>query len=201
MSTPSLTKQSAILIAGRVFSMPLAFLVPVVLTRLFSVEEFGYYKQLFLVFNVLLPFLDFGVTNSLYYFIPRYPHLKSSFIGQTILLSLALCASALCIYFIFPGSISRIFTNNDQIAKYVFLLGVFTVTWHLSNLLEVILIVEKKVVGAGVVTFLSRSRKVACIDYSCGLWTRAHGTVISFSASGGREMLADDLLSLKELRD
>lgn len=159
MASSSLTKQAGFLMAGKFLSMPLAFLVPVFLTRKFSLEEFGYYKQLFLIFNVLLPIIDFGITNSLYYFLPRYNEDKSVFIGQTLLLTSLLCLFALAAVTFVPGHISVLFTNEYQIQRYVFLLGLFAVSWHLSNLLEVVLIVEKRALGAGVVSFLSETAR------------------------------------------
>jgi O-antigen/teichoic acid export membrane protein len=157
MSSQSLTKQASLLMAGRFLSMPFAFLVPIVLARTFSQEEFGYYKQLFLVFNVLLPFIDFGITNSLYYFMPRFPESKNTFVGQTIILTIILCLFAMACFFFFPNEIAQIFTKENKIGQFVTLLGIFIICWHLSNLLEVVLIIEKRAFAAGIVTFLSES--------------------------------------------
>ncbi len=73
--------------------MPVAFLVPIVLTRSLSLEEFGAYKQVFLVFTVLLPIIDLGITNSLYYLIPKYPDKKKAVLVNTFLLLLILSRS------------------------------------------------------------------------------------------------------------
>lgn len=164
MATESLTKQAGLLMAGRLLAMPLAFLVPIILARRFSIEEFGYYKQIFLIFNVLLPIIDFGITNSLFYFIPRYLDTKNSIVGQTIFLTFISCTICTGLFFLMPGKIAVVFTKDFQISSLIPLLGIFTILWHLSNILEVILIIEKKAFRAGVLTFFSEAvRSVSSI--------------------------------------
>lgn len=169
----SLTRQAGFLMAGRFLAMPLAFLVPIILARKFSIEEFGYYKQLFLIFNVLLPIIDFGIINSLYYFIPRYPEEKNTIIGQTLILTSVLCLITLLCFFLFPGNIAQLFTSEIQIDQYIPLLAIFAISWHLSILLEVVLIVEKRAFGAGVVTFISETARsissISVVLYGYGI--------------------------------
>lgn len=159
MGSPSLTKQAGLLIAGRMLSMPLAFLVPVVLTRKFNVEEFGYYKQLFLIFNVIIPVIDMGITNSLYYFMAKYSEKKNGILLQSIILQIIMCVGFLLCFSIFRDDISRLFTRNETISLYMPLLGLFAISWHLSNILEVVLIIEKRAFAAGVITFTSETAR------------------------------------------
>ncbi|WP_028581050.1 lipopolysaccharide biosynthesis protein [Desulfogranum japonicum] len=155
MKSDSLTSQAAFLIIGRLFSIPIAFLVPVVLARILSLDEFGYYKQLFLIFNICLPLVDFGITNSLYYFLPTYPNIKNKIIWQSITISFCICLILLLFVFIYPEYISVFFTGKKEISNLVFYVVCFAVMWHFSNLLEVVLITEKRAFFSSVITFFS----------------------------------------------
>jgi len=185
MASSSLTKQAGFLMAGRFLSMPFAFLVPIVLARKFSLEEFGYYKQLFLIFNILLPIIDLGITNSLYYFMPRYPDEKGAFVGQALILTILPCIFSLACCLFIPEKIAQAFTHEIQIGQFISFLGFFAISWHLSNLFEVVLIVEKKAFGAGVVTFLSEAARslvtIAIVLSGYGL----KGLLVALVALGG----------------
>ena len=43
------------------------------LVRTFNQAEFGTYKQLFLIYGTLYGLAQFGMAESLYYFVPRKP--------------------------------------------------------------------------------------------------------------------------------
>ena len=49
----------------------ITFAIPLVLARAMAMEEYGTYKQLFLIAQTLYYVLPFGVAQSLYFFIPR----------------------------------------------------------------------------------------------------------------------------------
>jgi O-antigen/teichoic acid export membrane protein len=142
--------------AGRFLAMPLTFLVPIVLVRVFSVEEFGIYKQLFMIFYILLPIIDLGISQSLFYFIPKYQEQRDRILSQTFLLQVPIVVILTIIFFIFRQEIGSLFSGDGEaLADYIPLLGIFVLLWHLSNIFENLLIVEKKAFQAGAVTFLS----------------------------------------------
>jgi len=154
----SLTKQAGLLMAGRLLALPLSILVPMILVRTFSVEEFGIYKQLFLVFAVVLPVIDLGVSNSLFYFVPKYPEQKSQILSQTIYLQVIICTGVAIAFFLFNDKIGNLFSENaNSLALHIPMLGLVAISWHFSNLQETLLIVEKKAFQAGVISFLSEA--------------------------------------------
>ena len=57
---------------GRVLGYLVAFLIPIILVRIFHQAEFGLYKQALLVGETALPLLGFGLNASLFYFLPRH---------------------------------------------------------------------------------------------------------------------------------
>src|SRR5689334_16079259 len=67
----ALLGQASPLVAGRVLAALLTFSVPLVLARHLSREEYGIYKQFFLVVVTITLSGQIGLTQSLYYFLPR----------------------------------------------------------------------------------------------------------------------------------
>lgn len=144
--------------AGRILSMPLAFLVPVVIVRFFTVGEFGVYKQLFLLFNIVLPIIDIGISQSLLYFLPKYTERSNEFISQTIVLQLPIFILLLCGSFGFSTEIGQAVGGEDSVlGAYVSYVIVFAMLWHMSNILEGYLIVKGLSLQAGIITFLSET--------------------------------------------
>jgi O-antigen/teichoic acid export membrane protein len=72
------------LVAGRVASAALTFALPLVLARLLSPEAFGTYKQFFLIASTLLLTGQLGLTQSLYYFLPRGGRERGAYVAQTV---------------------------------------------------------------------------------------------------------------------
>ena len=84
----SLLRQAGPLIAARLFTAVLTLSIPLVLARVLPLAEYGTYKQLFLIALTLSLVLPFGVSQSLYYFVPRTSTPRVYF-GQTLLFLLA----------------------------------------------------------------------------------------------------------------
>jgi len=155
MKSTSLTKQTVFLIAGRIFALPLAFIVPVILVRYFSMTEFGHYKQLFLLFYLILPIMDLGISNSLFYFIPKYPTNKNLILSQTFSLQLFICLIIVICFFLFKNEIAALLGEKNNLSDYIPYIGLFAGLWHFSTILEIVLIVEKKAFIASIITFSS----------------------------------------------
>ena len=64
-------RPAMILMSGRFLGFILAFITPMVLVRVFTQEDFGTYKQLFLIVNTLFVIAQMGMAESLYYFLPQ----------------------------------------------------------------------------------------------------------------------------------
>ncbi len=74
---------SSPLVAGRLLSAALTFGLPLVLARLLTPEQFGTYKQFFLIASTLQLTGQLGLTQSLYYFLPRGGKERGSYVAQT----------------------------------------------------------------------------------------------------------------------
>jgi len=73
------------LVGGRLVSAALTFALPLVLARLLTPNEFGTYKQFFLIASTLQLTGQLGLTQSLLYFVPRGGKERGAYVAQTFL--------------------------------------------------------------------------------------------------------------------
>jgi O-antigen/teichoic acid export membrane protein len=72
------------LLAARLAGAALALAVPMVLARTLLPASYGTFKQAWLVSQTLALILPMGLTQSLYYFVPREPAVRDRYIAQTV---------------------------------------------------------------------------------------------------------------------
>src|SRR6266481_3892054 len=102
-SVPSLTSLTFWLLAGKTASFILTLALPLLLVRRLSQEEFGLYKQAFLVVNTAIGILPLSFQMSAYYFLPRETDRKGS-VMLNILLFHAFTTGFGCLaLFLFPA--------------------------------------------------------------------------------------------------
>jgi O-antigen/teichoic acid export membrane protein len=82
------------LLAARLAGAVLSIAVPMVLARVLLPASYGTFKQAWLVSQTLVMMLPMGLTQSLYYFVPREPALRDRFVAQALWTHLALGALA-----------------------------------------------------------------------------------------------------------
>ena len=74
------------LMSGRATAFAITFLIPVVLSRLFTKAEFGTYKQIFLIVYSLYGVGQVGMAECLYYFLPTYPKSAGRYVTNSFLI-------------------------------------------------------------------------------------------------------------------
>ncbi len=140
----SLTEQAAVLFAGNVLVLLFGVVVPIVLVRVFPLEEYGLYQQLSLIFATLLPIGQMGVTQGLYYFLPREPKKKDAIVTQTFIFVVVAGATCLLFLVLFRGWIGEIM-NNPLIAKYLPIMAAFIFLMIVSSFIDTLMIAEGRV--------------------------------------------------------
>lgn len=150
----SLTFQMMALFIGRALAFVLTFAVPLVLVRIFSPEEFGLYKQLFLIHSTLISILALGFSASLFYFLPCHPDQAQSYISQTlfVLFAAGLCGALGLV--IFKTPLAELL-NNPELSSYIPYLAVFTCLSLVTELIETLMVTFKRAELAAVTYFLS----------------------------------------------
>ncbi|MBI2816611.1 MAG: lipopolysaccharide biosynthesis protein [Acidobacteria bacterium] len=139
----SIFRPTLVLMSGRMLSFIVTFCIPVVLVRVFSPTEYGTYKQIFLIFGTANAIAQFGMAESLFYFVPRSPAKAGRYVFNALLM--LLIAGVLCWWFIARDS-SRIsgLLSNQMLTQYLPLLGAYLLLMMLSATLEIVMISRKE---------------------------------------------------------
>jgi O-antigen/teichoic acid export membrane protein len=139
----SISKPAFLLVVGRTIGFAASFVIPVLLVRTFNQAEFGTYKQLFLIYGTLYGLAQFGMAESLYYFVPRKPQEAGPYIANT-LVTLAF-AGAACLGLLWVAE-DRIVSwlSNPQLADHIVLLGAFLMFMLLSAAFEIVMVARKQ---------------------------------------------------------
>lgn len=148
----SISGQMILLMVGRTVAFALTFSIPLVLVRIFSPEEFGLYKQLFLIHGTLVSVLTLGFSASLYYFVPRHPESWRAYVSQTLLV---LCASGglgATGLLAFKAQVAQAM-NNPNLESYIPFLAAFTVLSLITGVLENLMVTVKQVGLAALTAF------------------------------------------------
>lgn len=67
----SLSFKSSIIALSKAVGVLLSLVISMILSRYLSVTSYGYYKEILLVYNTLVPILTLGIPTSINYFVPR----------------------------------------------------------------------------------------------------------------------------------
>lgn len=112
MADSILTRARPLLVA-RLAGAALTMAVPMVLARVLLPASYGTFKQGWLVTQTLVLILPMGLTQSLYYFVPREPAQRDHFIAQTLLAHLALGALAAAMFLAGAPLLAAHFSNPE----------------------------------------------------------------------------------------
>lgn len=142
-----MSRSAIVLVAGRSVGYVAAFGIPVVLARLFDVEEFGTYKFLFLVFSTFYGIAQLGMAESLYYFLPKNVRESGRNVGNSVI-ALALAGVA-CIALL--GGLQHqvaAWFGKPEISGHLLLLGVLLALTLTTTVFEIVMITRKQHVRA-----------------------------------------------------
>jgi O-antigen/teichoic acid export membrane protein len=137
------TRPAALLVTGRVVGLVASFAIGIVLARIFAPAAFGTYKQFFLLYGTLYGLAQFGMAESLYYFVPR----NTARTGQyacNALVTLALAGlGSLGLLYAWRTQIAVRLTNAG-LADYMGLVGLFLTFMLMSTVLEIVMVSRKR---------------------------------------------------------
>lgn len=145
---------SSPLVGGRLVSAALTFALPLILARLLTPEAFGTYKQFFLIVMTLLMTGQLGLTQSLYYFLPRGGKERGSYITQTFL-SLLVLGSFFGVALYFAAPLLGRWLGDGTLATLRLPLALFGALSLFSAPLEGSLTSEGRIGGAGLAYVLT----------------------------------------------
>src|SRR5512140_2361645 len=153
-------RQAGPLMLGRGGATVLGFALPLILTRLLPQAEFGTYKQVWLVVTTAYFMLQLGLSQSLYYFVPRKDGRAQAWLTQSVTSVTVL--GAVCGLGIWAArfGIAKQF-GNPELAGFGLPMALIAFTMVATSAIEVQLTAEGEVRAAAWVIFLSDAVRVA----------------------------------------
>ncbi len=209
----SLSQQVGILTVGRVLAYAVMFFVPLVNTRMLTVEHYGYYRQFWLIFETLSPILILGFPRSLMYYFPRAEsdEQKSIYATQTIVFLVAMSLVAWLVYSLMATYLGE--GMGALVRAFYWRLVAFTMFMMVSQYMEQLWVAERRVVGQSVyhaVTSILQASIVMAIalftrDVSAMIWGLAIFAGFKFLFALGytakRYTLALNKISLASMKE
>ena len=141
----SLTAQAFWLLVAKTLGFMFAFALPVLLTRTLSQNEYGVFKQLFLVTTTAVALLPLGFGMSAFYYLPREtdPVHRGQVILNILLFNLLMGVAACLVLIFWPDVISYIF-REPGISSYATLLGIIILLWLFSSFIETVAVANQE---------------------------------------------------------
>jgi O-antigen/teichoic acid export membrane protein len=116
MKSSSSTVKTIIVTAGRSVERIVLLGSTILLSRYLSQHDYGTYRQVFLITGILITILNFGIPNSINYFLPQYDKKKQkSFLIQTVLFQLFLGVLATLFLWLTAGLIGNKLENPELV--------------------------------------------------------------------------------------
>jgi O-antigen/teichoic acid export membrane protein len=144
-SGTSLTKPAFFIMVAKGVSYAFSFLLPLLLVRWLSQEEFGLYKQVFLVVGTAMMVLPLGFGMSAFYFLPRERERRGKVV-LNIMLFYAAVGGLACAALVLKPTILESLFNTRELTPYAPLIGVVILFWIVSSQLETIAVANQEIV-------------------------------------------------------
>lgn len=193
----SLATQAGLLAASRAAGQVLNALVGIVVVRFISQEDYGTFRQVYLLFATLVVLTDLGLTESLYYFLPRNPGQRRRLMLRSAwVVGLAQVVAGMAML-LGAGALGRFF-NNADLANYVGLLAVYIGLSAVTRLWEVQLVAEQRVPLAALVAGGFEALKVGLMFVSLAVQPGLAGLMWALVAGAGLKALAYAWFLLRE---
>jgi len=158
----SLSTQAAYVFIGKLISFLLHFIIPIVLVRVFTKEEYGIYQQMLFMSLFLVEAAKWGLINSLYYFYPHEKDKRTQLLSQTFYLLVIIGLCLLPVLYILRYPLSDLF-NSPVIATLIFPICLYFFFTLTSLILDSLFILEKKSRFVVIYEILNKSIRVLFI--------------------------------------
>jgi O-antigen/teichoic acid export membrane protein len=189
MSPESTFRPVLLLMAGRVVASAFTLLIPITLARVFDAHEYGTYRQLFLVFATLYPIALLGLSDSLYYFIPKDPAHAGRYVANAMLGLGA--AGSLCLLglYLLRAPLAGALRNPD-LAPLLTGIGAFLLLNLAATVLEIVLIARKRYSAASSAYVASDIVRACAFVLPVLLWHSLGGLVLGAVAFAALRLAA-----------
>lgn len=193
-----LTTQATLLTAGRASGQILNAILAIVVVRHLSKAEYGTFRQIYLMAATYLQ-TEFGFTESLYFFLPKFPQLRAAFVRQTVFTVGAVQVLAGIVLLTFRQDVATFF-NNPQLSDCLDLLVLYSGLLVITRIWEVELIAERRARFAAMIPLLSETLKVALSFVAIALSAGIRPLLWAFVAASALKFLAFLLFLAREFK-
>ncbi len=111
------TQQAAWVAIGSLFSFAVGIISPMILSRFFSVGDYGTYKQVMYVYHTLLSVFTLGLPKAFSYFLPKHPNEESKAIINKITLLFLLLGTAFSLLLFIVSNAIASFLGTPELAS------------------------------------------------------------------------------------
>lgn len=161
----SLTVRALWLLIAKVLAFALSIALPLLLVRRLSQQEFGLYKQAFLVVGTALALLPLGFQMSAFYFLPREKDRQGRIILNILVFHLVMAALGALILVFFPQLLTTIF-HTDDLVNYAPIIAAAIFFWVISSYLEVVSLAHQEARLSTIFIISSQLTKTALLLFA-----------------------------------
>src|SRR5258706_1258025 len=136
-------KPALLMMGGRIMGFATTLFIPVVLVRVFNQTEFGNYRQIFLIYGTLFGLAQFGMAESLYYFVPLAPDQAGRYAANALLVLSAAGLVGLGLLVWQAPAIAHLL-GDDALSSYVPYVGIYLCLTIMSAVLEIVMTSRKR---------------------------------------------------------
>lgn len=200
MSTKkSMSEQAVTLIIARGISFAITLVIPLMLVRLLSKAEFGAYRQGVLLFLTAYLLMPWGMSQSLYYFIPKDVKNRAGYLANTFLFLLA-AGLITFVGFALSGPILDYCFHSDELTESAPWLGLYTFLMIASIYSDVVLTADNRVREAAWVILASEIVKAVAMVASALITRSYQGIVVGMIISAAARFIFTSYYFREELR-
>jgi O-antigen/teichoic acid export membrane protein len=176
------------LLLARLAGAALTFAVPLVLARVLVPASYGTFKQAWLLSQTLVLVLPMGLTQSLYYFVPRDPAGRDRYVAQTVWVTAAIGLIAAALLLLAAPAIDARLENPELIRNLPWV-AAFTAFILAGSPLDVALNASGRVGAAALVRVGTEAARGLGMVAGALLTGRVEGVLAGIAAATGLRAL------------
>jgi len=139
----SLTVRALWLLVAKILAFSLSIALPLLLVRRLSQQEFGLYKQAFLVVGTALALLPLGFQMSAFYFLPREKDRQGHIVFNILLFHLLMGGFGALVLVLFPQLLTSIF-HSSELVNFAPIIAAVIFFWVVSSFLEAVSVAHQE---------------------------------------------------------
>lgn len=169
----ALSTQVIFIFLGKSFGLLISLLIPIILARSFSQDDFGLYIQIIFVVSVLIEVSKWGIINSLYHYYSTNSKSRAELLSQSFYMLLLIGLIIATIILFFDDQIYNFLNIVDE-PKLLGAMIIYVLLMLSSLILDSIYILEKKVLTFFIYEIVNKSLKAVFILFAFSMY----GTII-----------------------